>query len=112
MKFRCCSLDNSIFVVMFMPRRFKNPRKKGSITTKRDRSNCTSRIDKGGVVSSDEDECVIKAFKWIKRSTVKAFVQSYEEMVIELAKEGVAFIHEINDIFGLSKCVQITCYIE
>jgi len=38
MKLRCCSLENSVLVVMFTPRRFKNPRKKGSITTKRVRS--------------------------------------------------------------------------
>ena len=56
---------------MFMARRFKNPRKKGSITTKRDRSNYASRIDMGAVVSSNEGDCVIKTFKWITRSTMK-----------------------------------------
>jgi len=42
--------------------------------SKRDRLNYASRIDNGGVVSSDEGECVIKTFMWIKRSTMKAFV--------------------------------------
>jgi hypothetical protein len=65
---------------MFMPRRFRNPRKKGFITTKRVRSNYASRIDMGDVVSSDEGDCVIKTFKWITRSTMKAFVQSDEEI--------------------------------
>jgi hypothetical protein len=35
---------------MFMPRRFRNPRKKGFITTKRVRSNYASRVDEIGVV--------------------------------------------------------------
>jgi len=111
MKFRCCSLENSVLVVMFMPRRFKNPRKKGSITTKRVRSNYASRIDMGVVVSSDEGDCVIKTFKWITRSAMEAFIQSDEEIRNELAQEGVDFMHGIDDIFRLSKCVQIACFI-
>lgn len=86
MKFLCCSLENSVLVVMFMPRRFKNPRKKGSITTKRVRSNYASRIDMSAVVSSDEGDCVIKTFKWITRSDMEAFIQSDEEIRTELAQ--------------------------
>jgi len=97
---------------MFMPWRFKNPRKKGSITTKRVRSNYAPRIDMGVVVSSDEGDCVIKTFKWVTRSTMKAFVQSDEKKVIELAQECVDFMRGIDDIFKLSKCVQIACFIE
>jgi len=54
-----------------MLRRFKNSRKKGSITTKRVRLNYASRIDMGVVVSSDESDYVIKTFKWITRSAME-----------------------------------------
>jgi len=112
MKFRCCSLEYSVFVVMFTAMRFKNPRKKSFITTKRVRSNYASRIDTGVVVSSDEGDGMIKKIKWITRSAMKAFVESDEEIVNELAQEGVVFMREIDDIFRLSKCAQIACFIE
>ncbi|AET05168.2 transmembrane protein, putative [Medicago truncatula] len=77
----------------------KNPRKRGSITIKRVRSNYASKMDMGAVVSSDKGDCVIKTFMWITRSAMKAFVQSYEEKVTELAQEGVEFMRGIVDIF-------------
>lgn len=104
--FRCYSLENSVLVVRFMPERLKNPRKRGSITTKRVRSNYASKMDMGVVVSSDEGDCVIKTFKWITQSAMKAFVQSCEEKVTELAQEGVDFMRGIDGILRLSKCVQ------
>jgi len=66
----------------------------------------------GVVVSSDEGDCVIKTFKWITRSAMEAFIQSDEEIRNELAQEGVDFMHGIDDIFRLSKCVQIACFSE
>jgi len=99
-------------VVMFMPRRFKNPRKKGSITTKRVRSNYASRIDMGAVVSCDEGDCVIKTFRWITRSTMEAFIQLNEEIRTELSQEGVDFMRGVDDILMISKCVQIACFLE
>jgi len=66
----------------------------------------------GSVVSSDEGDGVIKTFKWMTRSTMKACVQSNKEIVIELAQKGVAFMRGIDDIFRLSKCVLIACCIE
>ncbi|AES65012.1 hypothetical protein MtrunA17_Chr2g0294501 [Medicago truncatula] len=65
----------------------------------------------GDIISSDDGDGVIKTFKWITRSAMKEFVESDEETMTKLAQEGVVVMHEIDDIFKLSKCVEIACFI-
>jgi hypothetical protein len=91
MMFRCYSLENSVLDVMFTPVRLKNPRKRGSITIKRVRSNCASRIDETVVaVTSDKGECVIEIVKQITLLVMKAKVDSGEDKVIKLEQHSTS----------------------
>jgi len=40
------------------------------------------------------------------------FIQSDEEIRTELAQKGVDFMRGVDDIFMISKCVQIACFLE
>jgi len=99
MKFRYCSLENFNLVVMFAPRRLKNPRKRGSITTKRVRSNYSLRVDEiGVVVASGKSDCMVKTFKLITRSDMKVFVESDEETMTD--QECASIMRGIDEYSG------------